>query len=99
MKLEILELASLEIDDGHEYYNLQQEKLGDSFKNDVQLDIDNIAVSPKLYPLIKTDIRRCVLHRFPYTIFYTIEDDTILILSVAHQRREPYYWIDDSLKL
>ena len=38
MKIKILELASLEIENGQEYYNLQQEKLGDGFKQDVQIE-------------------------------------------------------------
>jgi plasmid stabilization system protein ParE len=93
MKLKILELASLEMDDGEEYYNLQQEKLGKSFKKDVQNAIDNIVSFPELYPKIESDLRRCILHRFPYSIFYTVDDDTIVILSIAHQRRKPYYRI------
>jgi len=94
MKLRILELAALEIADGQEYYNLQQPKLGDSFKNDVQMAIDNIVSSPELYPQIDDNLRRCVLHRFPYSIFYAIDNETIVILSVAHQRRKPYYWVE-----
>jgi plasmid stabilization system protein ParE len=93
MKLKILELASLEMDDGEEYYNLQQEKLGKSFKKDVQNAIDNIVSFPELYPKIESDLRRCILHRFPYSIFYTVDDDTIVILSIEHQRRKPYYRI------
>lgn len=95
MKLKILELAALEIDDGHAYYNLQQANLGDRFKKDVQIAIDTIVSSPKLYPQVDGSIRRAILHRFPYSIFYTIDDDTVVILSVAHQRRKPYYWIED----
>jgi plasmid stabilization system protein ParE len=94
MKLQILEFAALEIENGQEFYNLQQDKLGDSFKNDVRSAIDNIVASPKLYPEIDNNLRRCVLHRFPYTIFYAIDNDTIVILSVAHQRRKPYYWVE-----
>jgi len=91
MKLKILELASFEIEDAKQYYNLQQDKLGDRFKKDVQKSIDNIVLSPKLYPQAKNSMRRCLLHRFPYSIFYDIDDDTVVILSIAHQRREPYY--------
>ncbi len=40
MKLKILELASFEIEDTKQYYNLQQAKLGDRFKKDVQKSID-----------------------------------------------------------
>ncbi len=95
MKLKILELAFLEIEDGREYYNLQQEKLGDKFKKEIQKSINRILLTPKLYPKTRNDIRRCLLHKFPYSLFYTIDIDTIVILSVAHQRRKPYYWIDD----
>lgn len=94
MKLKILELASFEIEDTKQYYNLQQAKLGDRFKKDVQKSIDNIVLSPKLYPQVENSMRRCLLHRFPYGIFYAIDDDTVVVLSVAHQRREPYYWVD-----
>jgi len=94
MKLRILEPAFLEIEDAKEYYNLKQEKLGESFKNDVQATIDNILVFPELYPKIVDEIRRCILHRFPYSIFYAIDGDTVVVLSVAHQRRKPYYFLD-----
>lgn len=91
MKLEISELARDEIEDAREYYNLQQNSLGDTFKNDVRQSIKNIIELPNLYPNITDDMKRCVLHRFPYSIFYFIENDTIVILSVAHQHRKPFY--------
>ena len=94
MKLKILELVSFEIEDAKQYYNLQQDKLSDRFKKDVQESIDNIILSPKLYPQAGNSMRRCLLHRFPYSIFYDIDDDTVVVLSVAHQRRKPYYWVD-----
>ncbi|MEA3354678.1 MAG: type II toxin-antitoxin system RelE/ParE family toxin [Campylobacterota bacterium] len=91
MNLKISKLAKEEIYDGTEYYNLQQSGLGDSFKSDVKQTIINIHQHPKLYPDITTNIKRCVLHRFPFSIFYTIRTDTILILTVAHQHRKPIY--------
>ncbi len=93
MKLRILELAALEITDAKEYYNLQQPKLGERFQKDIQNAVDTILSFPQLYPEVSDSLRRSILHRFPYTIFYTIENDTIIILSVAHQRRKPYYWV------
>ena len=94
MNLIISEQAHFEIEDSKEYYNLQQDSLGDTFKNDLKESILNIQNFPNLYPNITEKIKRCVLHRFPYGIFYTVKTDCILILSVAHQHRKPYYWID-----
>lgn len=91
MTLKISQLAFLEIEDAKEYYNLQKPTLGDTFKNDVKKSIESIEKFPNLYPNITNDLKRTVLHRFPYSIFYAITNDTILVLSVAHQHRKPFY--------
>lgn len=91
MTLKISQLAFLEIEDAKEFYNLQKPTLGDTFKNDVKNSIKSIRNFPTLYPNITNDMKRCVLHRFPYSIFYAIIEDTILILSIAHQHRKPFY--------
>jgi len=91
MQLHISKKAHIEIDDAKEYYNLQQENLGDIFKKDIQKSIDSIFSFPNLYPNITNDLKRCVLHRFSYSIFYTLQDDIILILTIAHQHQKPFY--------
>ena len=98
MQLEILEHAKLEIDDGHDFYNLQQTHLGETFKLDVKNCIDRIIKLPTLYPLSVDNIRRSLLHRFPYSVFYAIEENKIIIISVAHQSRRPFYWVEKKEK-
>jgi len=83
--------AHTEIEDAEEYYNLQQNGLGDTYKSDLKNSIENIKRFPNLYPNITTNIKRTVLHRFPYSIFYALKKDIILIISVAHQHRKPFY--------
>jgi len=89
--IKISQKAFFEIEDAKEYYNLQQNNLGDTFKSDLKNSIENIKNFPNLYPNITNDMKRCILHRFPYSIFYTLKQDIILILSVAHQHRKPFY--------
>ena len=91
MIIKISQKAFFEIEDAKEYYNLQQNNLGDTFKSDLKNSIENIKNFPNLYPNITNDMKRCILHRFPYSIFYTLKQDIILILSVAHQHRKPFY--------
>ena len=97
MNLIFLEQAVLELEDGKEYYNLKQDKLGENFKQTVQECIDRILYNPELYPKLQDEIRRCIIHKFPYNIYYTHDKTkkTIVILSIAHQRRKPYYWIEN----
>ncbi len=89
--IEISKLAYNEIEESKEYYNLQKDNFGLDFKSDVFKAIKNIALSPNLYPIISDNIRRCLLHRFPFSIFYTVKQNTIVILSIAHQHRKPKY--------
>ena len=32
--------------------------------------------------------------RFPYGVMYGIDEDTIIVIAVAHLHRDPRYWID-----
>jgi plasmid stabilization system protein ParE len=91
MTLEISELASREILDAKEYYNLQQPGLGDRFFELIRESMDHLIVSPRLYPQVSPDLRRIILHKFPYSIYYALLDQSIVVVSVAHQHRKPFY--------
>lgn len=86
-------LASLELEEGKEYYNLQKETLGDEFAEHMRQNIDEIFKSPHLYPIIIAPVHRKVISRFPYNIYYRVDDKAIVILSISHQHREPFYKI------
>ncbi len=48
---------------------------------------------PEAWPVIEEDIHRNLLHRFPFGIYYTIENDnSILIIAIMHMSRRPGYW-------
>ena len=44
-------------------------------------------------PAIQPGFRRYVLQRFPYYVVFTILPDELLIVAVAHARRDPGYWL------
>jgi hypothetical protein len=41
---------------------------------------------------VDRDLRRMLLHRFPFSLVYSVEVDAILIVAVAHYGRRPGYW-------
>lgn len=43
---------------------------------------------------IEVDIRRRLFARFPYSLIYGIEEQTLIVIAVAHSRRAPRYWVD-----
>ena len=94
MKVEFLPIAQFELEDIVEYYNLQVEGLGDKYKGEAKSTITRISIFPTAWMEVKPEIRRCIMHKFPYNIYYSIQNDIILILAIAHQHRKPDYWID-----
>ena len=93
MKVKFLKLAEQELYDAQNYYEQQQEKLGGTFKSTIFNSLNRIVEFPKVYVKVKSDVRRCMVHKFPYSILYSIEDNHILIIAISHQHREPDYWI------
>jgi len=88
------ELAKLELEDAELYYEFQQEGLGKRFKLSIKEGITRILQFPMSWPFEKDEIRKCILARFPYKILYSIEEDHIFIIAIAHTHRKPNYWVD-----
>ena len=76
------------------HYAMIGETLGDAFSRSVEAAINQIVAHPTAWREIKEDVRRHLLARFPFGIYYTIEADYILIIAVMHMQRRPGYWRD-----
>jgi len=42
-----------------------------------------------MYPILYEDVRRALLQRFPYSVFFVAEKTRAVVLGVHHQRRSP----------
>jgi plasmid stabilization system protein ParE len=94
MKILISKLAQLEIDDSVAWFNAQSQGLEIRFLDDIDRTVRRIITFPLSSEEIAPDIRRCLLSRFPYGIVYGVDNDTIVVIAVAHLHREPRYWFD-----
>jgi hypothetical protein len=68
--------------------------LGGEFKQVVKKAALRIAEYPEAWSIERGDIRKCLLHTFPYKLLYSVEPDHIFVIAVAHQHRQPDYWVD-----
>lgn len=48
-----------------------------------------IADRPLMYPIVHEDVRRALVRRFPYSVFFVMEHERVVVLAVHHQRRDP----------
>jgi plasmid stabilization system protein ParE len=92
MKIVFLSPAQAELDDAFSWYEEQAVGLGYEFLNELDLALRLVATFPELQPQISKKIRRCLVNRFPYGIYYGIKDGTIVVIAVAHLKRKPAYW-------
>ena len=77
MNIKYLTIAREEFHDAIKYYETQQIDLGLDFQKDIRLSIERIKEFPHAYVIVKEDIRRCLLHKFNYSILYTITQSKI----------------------
>lgn len=94
MKVLFSTYAKQELHDAITYYALEYPGLGLRFKEEIIKATHRIAAYPEAWSVENGGIRKCLLHKFPYKILYSIESDHIFIIAVAHQHRRPDYWID-----
>ncbi len=94
MKVIFSRYAKSELDDATYYYEYELQGLGKSFRTEIRKAAKRIAVYPKSWAIEKGEIRKCLLHKFPYKLLYSIEKDHIFIIAVAHQHRKPDYWVE-----
>jgi len=84
--------AQAEFDEAFDWYEAQRPGLGVDFLSEVQKVFDRIAINPLLHQVVFADIRKGVVRRFPYCVFYRPHLDRVEILAVFHTRRDPSIW-------
>ena len=92
MKLEFHPDAEVELIEAAEYYELQVPGLGERFEDEVRRATDLLLQHPEIGSIADPNLRRIVLDRFPFTLYYSVTSDVLRIEVVAHQRRMPGYW-------
>jgi toxin ParE1/3/4 len=86
-------LAKREYNDALEYYEAEEEGLGERFRRAVWAAIAVVERFPEIGEEVRPGIRKILLRRFPYKLIYSVVDDAVYIIAVAHGRREPDYWV------
>jgi len=89
--------AKQELEDAADFYENEFAGLGLKFKRQVKEATLLIVRHPQAWSIERGEIRKYILHYFPYKVLYSLEDDHIFIIAVAHQHRKPEYWIDRHL--
>jgi hypothetical protein len=84
--------AEIELFEASLWYETEREGLGYEFDSEVNQTLERIASGPKHFPILARDIRRALVDRFPYGVFFVEFDDEIAVIGIIHLHRDPQTW-------
>lgn len=96
MKLQILKSARDDLIEGFYFYEESRTGLGDYFISSLYSDIESLRILGGIHRRVYRNFHRALSKRFPFGIYYTVEDDVVLVRAVVDCRRDPS-WIRDHL--
>lgn len=82
-------IAETDIVEAARWYELRDQGLGAEFIRAVDACIAAIERNPRQYPVVYENIRRTLLRKLPFAIFYLVENESIVILACLHTKRHP----------
>ncbi|MDA3790218.1 MAG: type II toxin-antitoxin system RelE/ParE family toxin [Desulfobacula sp.] len=89
MKLNYTHKAKDDIESAFSWYEKQRTRLGFEFLDCVEIAVKSIIENPEMYRIHYSIFRGCLIRKFPFSIFYTIEDNEIVVHSVFDNRQDP----------
>ncbi|MSO77668.1 MAG: type II toxin-antitoxin system RelE/ParE family toxin [Alphaproteobacteria bacterium] len=84
--------AKSEFEDAAIWYDEQRLGLGEEFIFEIEQSLAGAATAPQRYPVVFGNIRRAVARRFPYSVYFRVRADALVVLAVFHGRRNPTIW-------
>jgi plasmid stabilization system protein ParE len=84
--------ADADLLEARTWYDAQETGWGAVFFDAVSAMVHRIADMPLAFPLADGQTRRAVLRRFPYSVYFQVRADHILIVAIMHNSRDPRRW-------
>ena len=91
-RLEATPAVELDIEAAFEWYEGEEAGLGFQFLDELRDSYVRILDHPFGYQDLRSGVRRALTRRFPYSIYFSVEADAIVVLAVLHSARDPEEW-------
>ncbi|MFO0591583.1 MAG: type II toxin-antitoxin system RelE/ParE family toxin [Polyangiaceae bacterium] len=76
------------------WYEERNPRAAERFQIELEHVIERITKMPHSFPETEQGVRRASLSRFPYSVLFAVEGESLIILAIAHNRRQVGYWHD-----
>jgi hypothetical protein len=86
--------VALEVKSSYEWYEEHAVGLGEDYLTELESAYETIMELPNTWPKFNRKYRRFLLSKFPFSIIYRPNNNSIYIVAVMHNYRRPGYWLD-----
>ena len=91
-RLIVRPLAEADLDEAARWYDAEHPGLSQRFLSDVDRTFARIRERPLQFPAVGHNVRRALLHTFPYAVYFRASHELVLVFAVLHLRRDPRVW-------
>ena len=84
--------ARAELIDAQDWYEAESPGLGRRFRQAIDVLVERMSANPRQFPVVFKNVRRALVRRFPYALFFVVEDQTLLVIACFHSSRDPLRW-------
>ncbi len=78
------QIARMELIEAQDWYEGEAAGLGRRFREAINTLVGRMCHSPRQFPIVYKNVRRAVLPRFPYSLFF--------VIACFHGSRDPLQW-------
>lgn len=93
-RLVVRRQAKADIREAARWYERQRAGLGRVFVQQLDALLDRVRLNPMQQQIVYREMRRAILRRFPYGVYYRIDGSEVLVFAVVHLHRDPSIWQD-----
>jgi toxin ParE1/3/4 len=94
MRIEYHPQVAAELEKIRDYYESKSVGLGRDFVDELERQLFQIAAMPTRWMVVRGDLRRALIKRFPYVIlFRALNEAVIRVTVVKHEKRHPAFGI------
>jgi len=91
-RLRIAPAAARDIVGAYKWYEDQQPGLGEQFRAELHVAFALVQQFSEAGPAVHRDLRRLLVRRFPYALYYRVTETALVIRGCLHLHSDPRRW-------
>lgn len=89
MRIRLLVHAQADLCNGFTFFEAQLKGLGSYFLDSLSADIDSLVIYAGIHPLVSGGFHRLLAKRFPYAVYYRLDNEVVTVYAILDCRRKP----------